>query len=308
MGSINLPQLAALEALRNHPVILYASTITDESIRIMYECLRKQGHVEHLDLVLSTLGGNVTSTRQLALLLREYAQHLTILVPYQARSSGTLLCLSADELVLGPMAELGPIDPQVSSAGPPPPDAPAAISARDIRAFREMAEQWFGVTRAEDRLQVLALLAQRIFPTSLAAFYRFEHMTEQIANELLSYQLPDAKESTRQQIVHRLVTGYYAHDYIISRAEACELGLRVCRTSPEEEALLWDLLQANRAHRTDCADRVEGECLGLIASTRFSAHLVSRWVDQPSWQRIQPHNGENSHIEKVPEIRWEIES
>lgn len=307
MESIKPPQLTALEALRGHPVIIYMSTIVDDSVRIMYECLRKQGRTGHLDLVLSTTGGNVTTARQLALLLREYTEHLTILVPYRARSSGTLLCLSADELVLGPMAELGPIDPHISSAGPPPPDAPGMISALDIRAFREMAEQWFGVTREEDRLQVLALLAQRIFPTSLAAFYRFEQMTEQIANELLAYQLPGAKESDRQQIVNQLIKGYYAHDYVLSRSEARELGLRVRFTSLQEETLLWDLLQASRVHITEHADEAEEECIGLIASTHFSARLVSRWIDQPSWQRSDLSNGGPAQVEKVRDIHWEFD-
>lgn len=110
--------------------------------------------MERLDLVLSTIGGNITTAHQMALLLREYVQHLTILIPYRARSSGTLLCLSANELVLGPMSELGPIDPHVGSAGPPPTDAPGMISAQDVRAFREMAEQWFGVVREEDQIEV----------------------------------------------------------------------------------------------------------------------------------------------------------
>lgn len=308
MEPIILPQFSELEALRGNPVIFYAAMIGDEGVRIMYECLRKHGPMERLDLVLSTAGGNITTTRQLALLLREYTQHLTILVPYRARSSGTLLCLSADELLLGPMAELGPIDPHVGSAGPTPPDAPGMISAQDVRSFREMAEEWFGVVREEDRLQVLALVAQRIFPTSLSSFYRFDRLTKQIAHELIEYQLPQVEASTRQRIVEQLVNGYYSHDYIISRAEARKLGLRVQFTSQEEETLLWDLLQASRVYRTEHPSQAEEEIIGLIASTRFSARQVSRWVDVPSRERSGSHSGDASQPEKIREVCWEIDT
>jgi hypothetical protein len=307
MEPIILPQLSELETLRGNPVIFYASMIGDEGVRTMYECLRKHGRMEHLDLVLSTMGGNVTTTRQLALLLREYTQHLTVLVPYRARSSGTLLCLSADELLLGPMAELGPIDPHVSSVSPMPPDAPGMISAQDIRSFREMAEEWFGVVREEDRLQVLALVAQRIFPTSLSSFYRFDRLMKQIANELIKYQLPQVEASTRQRIVEQLVNGYCSHDYIVSRAEARKLGLRVQFASQQEETLLWELLQASRVYRTEHPGQAEEETIGLIASTKFSARQVSRWVDVPSWQRNKSHGGDTSQPEKIREVRWEID-
>src|SRR5437764_10030682 len=184
-------QIAEMQKLHGTPAIVYGSMINGDSVRVLYECLRRWGPRERLDLVLSTSGGQVTAARQLGLLLRDYANHLTILVPYRARSAGTLLCLCANELVLGPMAELGPIDSHLSVISPAPPDAPGMIAARDIYTFRQMAEDWFGITREEDRLQVLALLAQRVFPTTLSSFYRSDRQIRHIACELLMYQLPD---------------------------------------------------------------------------------------------------------------------
>src|SRR5438105_4971181 len=102
MESTISSQIAEMQSLRGTPVIVYASMINDDSVRVLYECLRRWGQQEHLDFVLSTSGGPVTAARQLALLLRNYTRHLTILVPYHARSAGTLLCLCANELVLGP--------------------------------------------------------------------------------------------------------------------------------------------------------------------------------------------------------------
>lgn len=307
MDHILLPQLHELQSLHDNPVIVYSAAINGDSVCTLYECLRRMGPVQHLNLVLSTPGGVVTTTRKLALLLREFTHHLTILVPYQARSAGTLLCLSADELVLGPMAELGPIDTQMGSAGSPPPDAPSMVSAEDIRAFRHVAEDWFGVSREKDRLQVLALVAQRMFPPSLGSFYRSERLIRKAAHELLRFQLPNAEEHVQQDIVDRLVSGYDSHDHVITRTEAQSLGLRVRFTSPQEETLLWDLSKTNRRQSFELSDLPsEGGVTGLILSAHFCARQVWHWERTP--EGLPDHQGEGgAQPQKRLHISWEID-
>ncbi|GEM_PF-3083077 len=310
MESFILPQLYELQALRGKPVVIYSSTIDSDVVRILYECLRQMGPTQRLDVVLSTPGGVVTIARRLALLLREFTQHLTILVPYHAKSAGTLLCLSANELVLGPMAELGPIDAHIGSVGASPSDAPSMISTEDVRAFRQMAEDWFGVNREEDHLQVLALMAERVFPTSLGSFYRSDRLTRQAAQELLYYQLPDVEENTRQRIVNQLVGGYYAHDHIITRVEARNLGLQVRFASPQEEALLWDISKTNRRQFLEHTGRSDDEgIIGLIMSAHFCARQVLHWADVPRVQRVGMRQGKEggSQTQKISHVSWEID-
>lgn len=273
---VPLPQLAALEALRGRPALLYYATLNDETVDVLYQCLRRLGPTERLDLVLCTTGGFVTTTRRIALLLREYARQLTILVPYRARSAGTLLCLSADELVLTPLSELSPLDPCISAVDGPP-NAQGMISAADIRAFRDMSEDWFGVTREEDRLQVLALIAQRFFPTSLSTFYRSDRLIREVARELLRYQLP-GQDAEAQRIADQLAGGYHSHDYGITRSEARALGLRVHHASAREEVLLWELWQACRQQMAAYPGQEPQELVGLIATITFQAREVHRWI------------------------------
>lgn len=300
-----LPQLHELQVLRGNPIIVYNSTIDHDSIQMLYECLRQIGPTQHLDLVLSTTGGTLTPTRRLALLLREFTHHLTILVPYQARSAGTLLCLSANELILGPMSELGPIDALISTAGPPPPGTPAMISAEDIRAFRQMAEEWFGVTREKDRLQVLALLAQSIFPPSLSSFYRSDQLARQTAYELLTYQLPDVEEHVRQQIITQLVGGYHSHDHVITRLEARTLGLRIHNASSQEEALLWDLSKRMKELFRESSAQNEEDVFGMIRSAHFCARRVRPWATVPGRER--PEGEPEEEGRKISPIVWVID-
>lgn len=306
MKCLILPQLLEIQEIRGNPVIFWSASISEDAVCMLYECLRSIGPTRRLDLVLSTSGGVITVARRLALLLREFTQHLTILVPYQARSAGTLLCLSANELVLGPMAELGPIDAHIRSVDASSHDMPGMISAEDIRAFRQMAEDWFGVERAKDRLQVLALVAQRVFPPSLGSFYRAEHLTSQLAHELLCYQLADAEESVRKRIVHQLVSGYSAHNEIITRADAQALGLQVTSASPQEEDLLWGLFKASKREFLHLPDQFGDDgAIGLIMSANFCAVQMQRWVDIPVEKRQGKEGGPQTP--KMHFTSWEID-
>jgi hypothetical protein len=309
---------AKLQEVRGHRVVFLHSAMTVDVVPVLYSCLRRAGHVDDLDLVLSTSGGTIASTRQTAMLLREFTRRLTILVPYRARSAGTLLCLSADELVLGPLAELGPIDSTMDSQVATAPDAPGKISSEDVRAFRGLAEDWFGVTRVEDRLQVLALLATRIFPASLASLYRFDKLVREAAAELLAWQLPgDEREKERESIVARLVGGYHSHDAVICRRDVQELGLRAVDASPEEEEILWALSQRVRPVSAPAvrslgepgeAQLVEGVTAIVAAGDFCARHVVSR--EDPAWAG----NGGNAgnapgtpgRSARALRVRWEI--
>lgn len=301
MERFDVNALTAMEALRGNPIMVYAGMIQDDAVLMLYECLRRLKPTESLDLVISTSGGVVNVARRVALLLREYTQNLNILVPYRARSAGTLLCLSASQLILGPLAELSPIDGHIGALGEIPTDAPSLISAEDIRAFRQVAEEWFGIQREEDRLQVFALLSQRIFPTTLSSFYRANRLIRYIAEELLYHQLPDAGTSERQRIVNQLISGYPAHDYGITRAEARQLGLQVDFASPDEETLMWRIQESCR----QCFDGQKDQTVqitGLIASTNFTAYQVNRQIDifpEEITQRM-PQPG------RAVSPRWEI--
>lgn len=297
-------RLHAWQAERGRPAVVFMSNIDDDSVPVLYQCLQAVGRVERLDLVLATKGGTVTVARRVAMLLREFTSQLAVVVPHEARSAGTLLCLGADELVLGPLAELSPIDPNLASTWPPPPDGTGSLSAEDIRAFRAMAAEWFGVTSAEDRLQVLALVAQRVFPGSLAALYRYDRLCRRTAYELLSRQLPEAAEDARHRIVDQLVSGYDAHDHVITRADAVALGLNVAIASAARDALAWDLLAAHRRELVDRSSEPGRDgCTGLVTSGGFCARRMKRWDPNPMY----PGDPGAPEPPMTPRVAWEID-
>jgi ClpP class serine protease len=66
-----------------------------------------------VDLILHTPGGLVLAVLQIATALRNRKAKVTVFVPHYAMSGGTLIALSADEIVMAEYAVLGPVDPQL---------------------------------------------------------------------------------------------------------------------------------------------------------------------------------------------------
>jgi hypothetical protein len=67
-----------------------------------------------LDLILHTPGGDIAATESLVDYLRSmFGTDLRAIVPHLAMSAGTMIALSAKQIVMGKHSSLGPIDPQI---------------------------------------------------------------------------------------------------------------------------------------------------------------------------------------------------
>lgn len=74
-----------------------------------------------LDLILHTPGGAIAATESIVYYLKKlFGNDIRVFVPQMAMSAGTMIALSAKEIVMGKQSNLGPIDPQyggISCAG-----------------------------------------------------------------------------------------------------------------------------------------------------------------------------------------------
>jgi len=66
---------------------------------------------DELDLVLHLSGGSVEGAMGVMGYLRQQFSHIRVVVPMATRSTGTMLALGGDEIVMGPLARLGRIGP-----------------------------------------------------------------------------------------------------------------------------------------------------------------------------------------------------
>ncbi len=113
--------LRDLEQIRDRPCVCYVANPRMPDVSMSSEdhlplaeavdCVPKAR--KRIDILLATLGGSVEIVDKLVDCLRPRFEQVSFLVPAQALSAGTLLCLAGDEIWMDERARLGPIDPQV---------------------------------------------------------------------------------------------------------------------------------------------------------------------------------------------------
>ena len=174
--------------------------------------IRSTPPTQPIDLILHTPGGLVLAAEQIAHALVQHQGKVTVFVPHFAMSGGTLLALTADEIVMDPNAVLGPVDPQLG-------DLPAASVVR-LLELKPRAQ-------ISDDMLVLADVAikARAQVASFVAEVLLKHLSKERAITLAT----------------TLSEGRWTHDFPITVEAARALGLAVSTEMPDEVYQLMDL-------------------------------------------------------------------
>lgn len=76
-------------------------------------CIYKMDKTKGLDLILHTLGGDISATESLVVYLKSiFGNDIRVIIPQMAMSAGTMIACCAKEIIMGKHSNLGPIDPQ----------------------------------------------------------------------------------------------------------------------------------------------------------------------------------------------------
>lgn len=254
--------IKAIEAERESRLITYITSdrqppfqakMALDVIRPFHEHLTHIGCEPRIDLFLFSLGGDTIAPWRLVNLLREYCQEFGVLVPYKAHSAATLIALGADEIVMGPMAELSPIDPSISTPFNPsdprnPHEPRIEIGVEDVAGFVNLARERVDITDQDNLIRVLEKLSEHIHPLALGAVYRSHALIRLLATKLLALHMRNPADAQRiPKIVDDLAEKLYYHNYLIARGEAEELGLRIIQPSSSLENSMWQLYMSYEA-------------------------------------------------------------
>jgi len=80
--------------------------------------MTRRPNLHGVDLILNSPGGMPEVAEKIITTLRHYYDDdFRVIVPEFAKSAATIVCLGADEIVMGFCSELGPIDPQMRTTG-----------------------------------------------------------------------------------------------------------------------------------------------------------------------------------------------
>ena len=135
-----------IERLRGRPLLVYATkfpvshpaapTSIDHSDIDGFTDLVQSVDPSHeaVDVLIHSLGGNPEATERIVFILRSRFKQVNFLVPHSAFSAATMLALSGNEIVLHPVASLGPIDPQINGI-------PARSIRRGFDRVRELLKE-----------------------------------------------------------------------------------------------------------------------------------------------------------------------
>jgi len=65
-----------------------------------------------VDLILHTPGGFVLASEMIAMAMKNHPAKVTVIIPFYAMSSSTLIALAADEIIIEKDSVLGHVDPR----------------------------------------------------------------------------------------------------------------------------------------------------------------------------------------------------
>jgi ATP-dependent protease ClpP protease subunit len=228
--------LSAIQQKRSSKVIAYISKFTLDftDASMLSDLLALHGKVDRIDLVLDSPGGLIDAAYKIVCLLREYAKVLSVIIPNRAKSAATLIALGADELLMGPPSEIGPIDPMIPVSHPE--RGTIWIPAQSIRDALKL----FDSEIAEDinRSALFMPIMSKIDPWVLGAYERAIKSSEQYAAELLGAYMLKNNQDLAKEIAKNLATGYYSHGYAIDRRITKDK-LQLNVTFIDEDQELW---------------------------------------------------------------------
>ncbi|HVG60564.1 MAG TPA: hypothetical protein VNA24_18540 [Hyalangium sp.] len=276
-----------LEARRGSTVLVFAASHLElDLLPELYDTLRSLRRPARLDVVFYCKGGMVNAARRIALLLHEFTDHLSFIVPHRCESSGTITALAAREIIAGPVAVFSPIDPQLQASASGQGAGPNSISSEDVRLFSQMARDWFGLKAGEAKRQALSVLSENIFPTTLTSFYRSILEARGICAELLSLHMAHEPEARRAGIADQLLFGHHSHTYALTRDDMAALGLPIRRDEATED-LAWAIARSLRSVLGGGVRRsLEDDWFDAILATRSGARRRRRGQDglEPVWE------------------------
>lgn len=216
--------------------------IAEDCIPFIYDHLQRFGNVKNLDLFIYTRGGIIFAPWRLVTLVREFTDHLSVLVPFRCHSAGTLIALGANEIVMTNMGELSPVDPQFVNPGGGLNPAGDRRSVEDVVSYIAFAKEKVGIKEQAQLGAVFGkLLSERLTALDIGNIHRGYNLIRYLVRQLLSTHMTGKKYDARiKEISNFMTEKLHAHEYKICRKEAKSIGLNVVPLK-DIEKLMWDL-------------------------------------------------------------------
>jgi len=205
--------------------------IAKPDIDALYDVLRSAGDQTKIDVVLFSTGGDPDQAYLAGTMLQNFArERLVTVVPRLAKSAATLIACAADEIIMLPPSELGPIDPVV--------EIPETKRYVPVLSFLELIELLGKRGLSGDLVKEVL---RRLPVAELGDYTRLTEHTVSLAERLLARRMFKDQPDKARPIAERLCKGYKSHSAAIALIDARELGLRLADLPKEVSDMVWSL-------------------------------------------------------------------
>ena len=254
----------------NSRVLVYAGAIDNVGVGRVLEALNLEGSAKpHVFLILTTNGGDAHAAYRIARLLQIISDKFYLFVPVKCKSAGTLLALGANELIMHPLAELGPLDIQLvqrneidrTRSGMVVRTALQGLADETLRTYEKMMLAIKIKSEGSISFEVASRIAASMATGVMSPVYA-QIKPEDLGNDLRDLNIATAYgrrlikhgENAESEAVRRLVEEYPAHGFIIDSVEAKSLFTTV--TEPQDEVIslarLLDSSMTDASSRRPC--------------------------------------------------------
>jgi ATP-dependent protease ClpP protease subunit len=207
-----------------------------------------------LSLILHTGGGDAHAAYRIATFLQKQSQEFEVVIPRMAKSAGTLISLAASRIIMGQMAELGPLDMQVRDMETEMWDSALnetkslqTLSREALVLYTEKMEllkkvHTWKTFETRNRIatefvnEMIRPLVQKIDAVHYTRMARIMEIMKKYGRELMGRAGYQAARINK--VVQALSDDFPDHSYIIDTREAKELGLKAESARPQLSPLV----------------------------------------------------------------------
>jgi len=226
------------------------SAINRDHAEYIYSIIKDNKSLKDIVLFLKSKGGNPESAYLISQLCNRFKKNKFItVIPYEAKSAATLLALGADEIHMGPMSELGPIDIQIKGF-------PLLSISSTLEKIASIVQKYPGSSQ-----MFSDYLINKLDIGLIGHYDRITESAVQYAQILLAKKYDEDNTKNVREIANQFTNHYKAHSFFIDAEEA--------------ESILGNTIVQNNMVFMDVGLKI----LTLIKNIKFAYLLSGKKID-----------------------------
>lgn len=244
----------SLEKIRKTPLIVYVTSgrqgaggqISGDAVReFSIQLLKLPKDTKNVDILINSQGGDGLSSWRIITMIKEYigaSGKITCFVPHYAFSAATLMAVGCNEIYMHPLANLGPVDPQMVVRKKD--GGTQQFAYEDVSAYTNFLKEEAGITEQKEKVNLLTPLVSQIDPSVIGASKRASMQSIIMAEKLLKLHMQGINSQKAEIIAEKLSKNYFSHGHAVSRTEARELGLKIVKNTLDIDNIIWKIYES----------------------------------------------------------------